>query len=177
MAKTAHKLTAAPIALGLALAGCAGPVETHTGFSGKTGLPANALVVATPNEKPGTMSQTARDVVAQELARQGYTISEKGEATVLVTVAERPAMVEVRAAQGDVVSPEKRQRLLQSCADRTHRLTLVMLAPDGEVSRAWAEERHCKGTLAQSLKPLAQSAIASLAGQQAAGVVLRSGRD
>jgi hypothetical protein len=177
MAKAAHKLTAAPIALGLALAGCAGPVETHTGFFGKTGLPATALVVATPNENPGATSQMARDVVAQELVQQGYTVAERGGATVLVTVAERPATVEVRSAQDAVVSPEKRKRLLQSCVDRTHRLTLVMLAPDGEVSRAWAEERHCKGTLAQSLKPLAQSAIASLAGKQAAGVVLRSGRD
>lgn len=175
-------LLAAQLALGIALSGCAGPIETYTslagsGLAGGGNLSAVPLVVSTPHEKPGAVSQQARDVVVEELVAQGYTVADRGGPTLLVTIAERPATTATRAPQGDVLSGDKHGRLFQSCADRTHRLTLVLVGVDGEVSRASAEERHCKGTLAQSLKPLAHHAVATLAGKQAAGVTVRSGRD
>lgn len=136
-----------------------------------------AVVIDTAGENPGVSARMARDAVAAEMVKRGFQVADQASATLLVTLANRPDVVEARAADGVVVAPEKGRRVFQSCDDRIHRLTLAMLDANGEVSRAWAEESHCKGTLEQSLKPLAQNAVATLTGAQPTGTQLRSGRD
>ncbi|MFM9937076.1 MAG: hypothetical protein ACKVOL_12880, partial [Novosphingobium sp.] len=95
-----------------------------------------------------------------------------------VAIAERPAQVDLRPLAGAALSPAKTQRLLQDCHDRTHRLTLAVTDPaHAGVTRAWAEEHHCKGTLAASLPALAQQAVAALAVAAPERSTERAGKD
>lgn len=163
----------------LALGACSGPIETRAGLQG-AGLPQSATVALA--EVAGPLSDSARHAVASELERHGFTVSrlsasEAGTIRILVALAERPASLAVLGSDGAVVSPAKHRKLLQGCADRTQRLSLVAESPDGTVTRAWAEEYHCKATLAETLEPLAARAVALLAGDDPQGRPLRFGRD
>ena len=86
--------------------------------------------------------------------------------------------MEVRALGGPALSPAKTKQFLQDCADRTHRLTLALTDPARPgVTRAFAEEHHCNGTLTASLPVLAQQAVSALALPGPERITRRSGRD
>lgn len=161
----------------LAMAGCAGPIETRSGLTG-AGLPANASVaLAVSHEQKGPLVDEVRRAVAEQLALQGHPVAEDGAARVIVGFAEHPASLEVLTAKGEVLSAAKRRKALQNCADRTFRLTLVAEGAGETPSRAWAEEYHCKAAPGASIGPLAAQAVAALSGKGGAGPVLRSGQD
>ena len=106
----------------------------------------------------------ARAAVADALGKHGYRLVPDAALRIDVAIAERAAQVDVRPLVGAPLSPAKSQRLLQDCHDHTHRLTLAVYDPATPgVTRAWAEEHHCKGTLAASLPALADQAVAALA--------------
>lgn len=161
----------------LAFGGCAGPIETHAGLQG-AGLSRDASValVSAP-QSDGPVSEDARRAVATELQRRGLKVSDAGSVRILVTLAERPASLAVLATDGAVISAAKQHRLLQDCADRTQRLSLVAENPDGQVTRAWAQEAHCKADLAETLQPLAAVAVARLLGESPQQRELRFGQD
>ena len=110
------------------------------------------------------------------LEQRGVVMADDAPARLTVALAERPAAMAVLADDGTVLSGAKQPRLLQNCADRTHRLLLVLEAAGAPPVRAWAEEDHCHGELSASMQPLAERAVAALAGEPA-GVTKRSGRD
>lgn len=159
----------------LALAACAGPVETRTGADAASFPPKMPVEVVLAGV-PDALSAATRAAIGAALADHGFTPAPEGAARLTVALAERPAAMAVIAADGRDISPAKRQRLLQDCADRTQRLLLVLEMPGAAPVRAWAEEAHCHGTLAQSVAPLATQAVAALAGK-ALPVHVRSGRD
>jgi len=158
----------------LVLGACSGPIETRAGLQG-AGLPQGATIALV--ETDGPLSDGARQAVASELERQGFTVAEAGTVRVLVALAERPASLAVLGSDGAVVSSAKHRKLLQGCADRTQRLSLVAERSDGQVTRAWAEEYHCKAALEETLQPLAAQAVAHLAGKAPQWRQLRRGRD
>ncbi len=167
----------AVVLMSLICAACSGPVETRSGIAGAP-VPASATVAvfASPDQHDAA-SGSARDAVAKALTQYGYIVSDEGALRVTVGLGERPASLAVLAADGAVVSGAKRQKLLQECADRTQRLTLVAENSGGEVSRAWAEESHCKSGLDKAVEPLAMQAVARLVGRHGSGRDLRFGRD
>jgi len=159
----------------LAVAACAGPVETRTGAD-PTALSPKIPVEVVLAGVPDALSGPTIAAVSAALADHGFTTAPGVPARLTVALAERPAAMAVIAGDGRNLSPAKRQRLLQDCADRTQRMLLVLETPGTAPVRAWAEEAHCHGTLAQSVAPLATQAVAALAGK-ALPVHVRRGRD
>lgn len=162
------------------LAGCAGPVETRVGRAGDAIAHPSPVAVApvaiAAVTGAGDLSGPALTAVMQALARRGIAVADNAPARLTIALAERPAEMGVTGDDGLVLSAAKRSRLLQDCADRKHRLLLVLDRAGTPPVRAWAEEDHCKGTLAAGLTPLAERAVAALAGDRS-GVLLRAGRD
>lgn len=128
----------------------------------------------------------AHTAVAEALGHRGYSVVSEAPYRIEIALAERAADVDVRPVAGPVagpaLSPAKTKRLFQDCKDQTHRLTLAVIAASGsparpEVTRAWAEEHHCKGTLAASLPALADQAVAALALAGGERISKRQGKD
>lgn len=160
------------------LAGCAGPIATRSGIAGPPLSPGAALALVPLAESAGSTAEAARAAVTEALARQGYQLVADAPLRIEVALAERAAGADVRALSGAVLSPAKTQRPLQDCRDRTHRLTLVAYDPARPgLTRAFAEEHHCKGTLAASLPALADQAVRALASVVPERVTTRAGKD
>lgn len=149
-------------------AACAGPVTTRSGIEGPPVLAATAVTLAPVPQDAGPAALAAHTAVAEALGRRGYPVMSDAPFRIEIALAERAADVDVRPVAGPALSPAKTKRLFQDCKDQTHRLTLAVIATSGSparprVTRAWAEEHHCKGTLAASLPALADQAVAVLA--------------
>jgi hypothetical protein len=157
------------------IVGCAGPIETVAGIDG-AGLSGQSTLAVVPALGAGNAVDEATSAVIAVLTRRGMTVSETSAAKLTVAIAERPAALGILDDDGKVLSGSKGKRLLQSCADRTHRMLLVLEAAGAPPVRAWAEEDHCNGALSASVMPLAERAVAALADQRT-GLTLRSGRD
>jgi len=160
------------------VAACSGPIETRSGIAGAPVAPAAAVALAPMPHDADATSLAARTAVAEALRQHGYILADDAPLRIDVALAERAAGAEVRALAGPALSPAKSQRLLQDCHDQTHRLTLAAFDPARPgVTRVWAEEHHCKGTLAASLPALADQAVAALAADMPERTTLRTGRD
>jgi hypothetical protein len=169
----------------IALAGCAGPIETRYGSAGVVPDARLAVAILQPpmpeNADGGAGATTlaqARDAVVAALGRRGIAVAPDSADRLEIAITARPASSGVAVIGGTALSPAKKQRLLQSCHDTTFRLALAFYAGTDPVaaSRSWAEESHCHGTLAQSLPALADRAVAALLTGEA-GSVDRSGVD
>lgn len=176
------KITSLWLGALILLAGCAGPVTTRSGIAGLPIAHGAAFALAPAPEGAGSTAEAARAAVVDALARQGYRLAADAPLRIEVALAEREAKVDVRPLSGPlsgpVLSPAKSQRPLQDCRDRTHRLTLVAYDPARPgVTRTWAEEHHCKGTLAASLPVLADQAVTALAAAVPERVTKRTGKD
>ena len=167
-------------------AACAGPVTTRSGIAGPPVLSATAVTLAPMPQDASPAAMAAHTAVAEALGRHGYPVSSDAPFRLEIAMAERAADVDVRPVAGSVTGPAlstaKTKRLFQDCEDQTHRLTLVVIAASGqpvrpEVTRAWAEEHHCKGTLAASLPSLADQAVAALALAGGERITKRRGQD
>ena len=173
---------ASPLILIAAMAACAGPITTRSGIEGPPVLAATAFALAPAAEDAGSATLTARDAVAAALERHGYRLSSEAPLRIEVALSERAADIDVRTLGGPAISPAKTTRLFQDCRDRTHRLTLAVMdlaVPPTRpgVTRAWAEEHHCKGTMAASLPSLAEQAVAALSLGGFERSTQRSGKD
>ena len=167
-----------PLILLAGVAACSGPIATRSGIEGPPVTPATAVALAPLPEGAGAATLTARVVVAKALERHGYRVTPDAPLRIDVALAERAAEVDVRTLAGPALSPAKPQRLLQDCHDRTHRLTLAAYDPARPgVTRAWAEEHHCKGPIAASLSALADQAVAALAAATPEQRTERPGKD
>lgn len=171
-------------------AACAGPVTTRSGIEGPPVLAATAVTLAPVPQDAGPAALAAHTAVAEALGRRGYPVASDAAYRIEIALAERAADVDVRPVVGPVagpvsgpaLSPAKTKRLFQDCKDQTHRLTLAVIATSGSparagVTRAWAEEHHCKGTLAASLPALADQAVAALALGGGERISKRQGKD
>jgi len=159
------------------VSGCAGPIESRAGIAGPAVSPAISLAVTATAGQGGPGMAQAVAAVRQELVRQGFRLADDAALRVEVGLAEREATSALLAADGSVLSPIKKKRLLQDCADRRHRLTIAVIPPKGPPRRAWAEENHCHGTVAESIQPLAVRAVAMLNDDPSTAVRYRKGRD
>lgn len=159
-------------------AGCTGHIVTQTGRAGPP-LPAGSpvTIVAMAAGADDT-ARLARAAVERELAAQGHTISPDARWRVEIAVAERSAAVAMEQPGGATMSPAKRRHFLSRCAYRTQRLTLAVYdAQAADPIRTWAEEPHCRASLADNIAALARQAVSSLERIPPAGRSTRRGRN
>ena len=84
-----------------------------------------------------------------------------------IALSDRPAEIAITAGDGrSTVAAAKERKPLQSCADREHRISVVLFAlPDGrKLYTGNAAEYHCSGTMAQSLPFLVDGALSGMNG-------------
>jgi hypothetical protein len=155
------------VSLGLAalLGGCTSHVRLNSGATGPA-MPANATIsfIGT-HQVDGQLARQAQASVADALEKRGHMIGPDAAMRIEVGLTDRPAITGVSVIDGAVLSPPKGKAFLQSCRDRTSRLVLTYYGVGDTVpiTRAWAEERHCKGTIDGSIRSLADKAVAALA--------------
>lgn len=166
------------------LGGCSGPVETRIASTGP-GVPDRPVLMWAEDAEgvalPADLGR-ARAAVEAALTAQGFRFA--GEASVAVTLglSERPASLGLRSGSGAderTLSPAKKRRLFQRCADRTLRLgvALVDRASGRLLYRGAAQEAHCRAGFADATARLARLAVADLAAPGGERVVFTRGRD
>jgi hypothetical protein len=164
--------------LALCSAGCAGQIATQTGIQGPAiAAKAPVSVVVSPVGADAA-SNLAQAAVTHALVQQGHTVSADARLHVEVAIAERSAPIAVDNATGEAVSPSRKRRFLQSCAYRIQRLTIAVYSDDKPgVTKVWAEEKHCKGGIQDSIKALSESAVALLIDPTLARETRRTGKN
>lgn len=162
----------------LGLSACAGPIETRVVSTGE-GLrePATILSEAAPTSEETAM---ARKLVVDRLIIQGYRESENGAIQLHVAFAERDATITVSAKSGDTatdVASAKKQKPLQSCADREMRLivTLTRIADGTELYRGNAAEYHCRARAGDVIPALVEASLNDLSAPKGAYRTTRQG--
>jgi hypothetical protein len=164
-AVTIRNAFAVSLSLAALLGGCASHVRLNSGATGLA-MPANATIsfIGT-HHAGGQLARQAQASVAEALEARGHKVGPDAPVRIEVGLTNRPSVTGVSVIDGAVLSPPKGKAFLQSCRDRTYRLVLTYYGA-GEtvpVTRAWAEERHCKGTIDDSIRSLADKAVAALA--------------
>lgn len=167
------------LALLLAPAACAGPVETRINAAGAGVAPQQALMWAPLPAGASAEVEQARTALANALQTQGYRIVDEAPLALSLGVSERPARIGLTMGQGAALSPAKEDRPLQSCDDRMLRLRVSIVDPvSGETRYSGAaEEAHCHATLTEALPRLARLAVADMASPAGARLVQSAGRD
>lgn len=167
------------LALFAMLGGCAHQIRLDAGATGPAlpGGSAIALIGTTRTESP--LALQARSEVIAALARKGHVMAADAAARIEIGLTERPAKTGIAVIDGSELSPAKANKFLQSCRDRTYRLVLTYYGAGTSVpvTRAWAEERHCKGEIEDSIRELAERSVAALATGSASQTIRRSGID
>lgn len=169
------------LALLLAPAACAGPVETRISAAGAGVAQQQALMWA-PLPAGASASaevEQARVVLGAALQTQGYRIVEEAPLALALGVSERPAAIALSSGKNAALSAAKQDRPLQSCADRMLRLRVSITdRATGETRYSGAaEEAHCHATLAEALPRLARLAVADMARPSGERMVQSAGRD
>lgn len=169
------------LALLLAPAACAGPVETRIHVAGAGVAQQQALMWAPLPAGAGASAEVeqARGALGAALEAQGYRIAEEAPLALALGVSERPAAIALTTGKNAALSPAKEDRPLQSCADRMLRLRVSITdRATGETRYTGAaEEAHCHATLSEALPRLARLAVADMASPAGARLVQSAGRD
>lgn len=169
------------------LSGCSGPVETRI-MAGGPGIPGRSTLMWADGQAGSPLEVRARSDVEAALRQQGFVFSDDAPVMVTLGLAERPGGIglqEGRAADGTPIaagpalSPGKRRRLLQSCADHIVRLSLGLLdrAGGAVLYSGSAQEAHCHAGIADVTPRLARLAVADLRAPSGERIVLTRARD
>ncbi len=159
----------------LMISGCAGPIETRVRTHQLVAEPAQKQFTLSSNDTVANRNiELAREMVATALNERGYQSSANAPIRVHVAISERPADIAITASEKDAlqsIAAAKKQKQFQSCKDLEHRLTVSLFdqASRTKLYEGSAAEYHCKGTVAQSLPFLIDSALSGLGGQPADG--------
>lgn len=177
------------VAAGLAAAlvgGCSGPVETRIASTGP-GMPDRPVLMWADGSEgkassPDEDRTRARAAVEAALTAQGFRFADDGAVVVMLGLSERPATLGLQGGNGAderTLSPAKKPRLFQRCADRTLRLgvALVDRATGRLLYRGAAQEAHCRAGFADATSRLAHLAVADLAAPGRERSALTPGRD
>lgn len=152
----------------MTVSGCAGPIQTR--------VQTHQLIAAAAQKKFTTSTidavanqdlVRARDLVAKSLNERGYESAADASILVHVALSDRPADIAIDAGDKDAeqsIAAAKSQKSFQSCKDQEHRLTVNLFdqVRGKKLYSGSAAEYHCKGTIAQSLPFLIDSALSGL---------------
>lgn len=165
-------------ALAFCTAGCAAQIETRTGAEGVAlASKVPVMVVALPLGMDGH-SSSAQAAVTHALVKQGHAISDDSGVHLEVAISERSAPVQVSSLAGADISASRKRPFLRFCAYRIHRLTIAAYSiKQPGVTRVWAEEKHCRAELNDTIPLLAEQAVALLVKPERAGSTKRMGKN
>lgn len=166
------------VPLGMIMAGCAGPIETRISSTGEEQAVAGSFMLASLPEDSATELAAAQALLVQGLTEKGYRLANDADMVLTVGISDRPAQLAVKNGSR-ILSPAKRPRLLQNCADREYRMTIELTRKtDGtRLYSGNANEYHCKASLTETLPSLAKRLIADIERPRGAKSLVRLGRD
>ena len=167
------------LALLLAPAACAGPVETRINAAGAGVAQGQPLMWAPLPVGTGEEAAQARAALGTALGTQGYRLIDDAPLMLTFGLSERPAHIGLATGQDAALSPHKRRRLLQSCADRMLRLSISIIDRASGETRylGSAEEAHCRAGLGDALPRLSRMAVAEMARPSGEQVRFSAARD
>jgi hypothetical protein len=166
--------------IALCIAGCAHPIVTRISGTG-VGVASSArlsFLVSEPDAPQ--IDPAARKALTDRLLAKGYTVVDSGDHLLDFSLSDRVATMGVRGeAPGSWLSNTKAKRPFQPCANRVHRVTLVVVeqASGNIVYRGQAEEYHCKATLQDSVSALVDAVVVNMAKPLGMHVLTRKGRN
>jgi hypothetical protein len=162
----------------LALAACAGPVETRIDNTGQAGAVIGTYVLAETGEAESPELLQARKLVADRLAVKGLTASDTGTYHLEVTVSSRSAVLGLKQEDRSLSGP-KPKKPFQNCKDSEYRfgIALTRIVDGAEMYRGSAAEYHCRAGLEQTLPTLVNAALADLGAPKGQYVLKRKGRE
>lgn len=147
---------------------CGGPIETRTITQAAAPLPVQKQFTLSPEiEQKSKAYSKAREFVISSLEKYGFSHTGNAPVLVNIAIADRPAEMTITVGEGQsfkTLVAAKKNRALQSCADREHRMTIIMTDKnDGALLYSGtAAEYHCKGTIDASIPYLVDGALADL---------------
>lgn len=152
----------------IAVSGCAGPIQTRGQTQQLTAATETKKFRIAPAEPLDNRELVlGRELVAASLRQRGYQSAPDASILVHVALSDRPAAIAIDAGgknEARRIVEAKRQKQFQSCKDREHRLTVSLFdQAEGKLLYSGSgAEYHCKGTIAQSLPFLIDTALAGL---------------
>ncbi len=173
--KSNVKLMLVLMALPLAMTGCTTAITTRVSGNGAGLAPPARLAIAPADEDAPLVDGETQSILGAALSKRGYMVSDEGDYILDFSLADRPAAMGASIGQsGPSLSAVKTKKPLQSCKDRTHRLTILIAdRKSGQtVYQGGAEEHHCKGSLADSRAAMVNALVADI--RQPGGVRLLS---
>jgi hypothetical protein len=163
----------------LAAGGCSTSVITRVNGAGAGVAPPARIAILVPEDDGAPNDLLTRSMMEAAFAKKGYVVAADGDYVADFSLADRPAGIGISQAKTESwLSPSKKRAPFQSCQDRTHRLTVVVVdRKTGQtVYRGGAEEHHCRGTLAQSRDALVQAVVADVQQPKGEQQIPRSGK-
>jgi hypothetical protein len=176
-----HPMQRTLFALGvpILLSACSSGVETRVVSAGITPLAGQTYTIPAAEYVSADL-KTAQGLVQSALTSRGYTFADTAPVHLQVTLDSRDAALALGTTSGpQSLSPAKRRKPLQSCADKEFRvgITLTRVADGSELYRSRVAEYHCKMPLADALPDLVNAALADLGRPRGSYSKLRSGID
>lgn len=166
-----------PIASLLFISACSSGVETRILSSGVANPTAAPFMISTVAETSDEL-RTAYTLVAKNMADKGFVLAKEAPLHLEITVDARTADLALGSTTGPL-SPAKKPKPLQSCADKEYRLgvTLTRVADGVEIYKGRAAEYHCKMLIKEALPMLVTAALADLGQPRGSYVVKRQAQD
>lgn len=152
----------------LLVSACIVPIETRVDSRGLGG--AQLVSFAADPDVLGPAAD-AQNLVTQALAAKGYRTAEMADASLDVTVSDRPADLSLHSG-ATVFAPTAGKK---RCATREYRLgvTLTKIADGSLVYQSHAAEFHCKLTAQQVLPALVDAALKDIGAPRGSYTVKR----
>lgn len=171
-----HRLLCA-LGISLLVSACSSGVETRVQSAGVTTLASQTYAVAASEYESADL-KIAHGLVESALTSRGFARADNAPLHLQVTVDSRDAALSLGSSAGpQSLSPAKRRKPLQSCADKEFRvgITLTRVADGSEMYRSRVSEYHCRLPLAEALPIMINAALADLGKPRGSYSILRSG--
>lgn len=165
------------LVIALFASACSTGVETRVQTSGVTALESRSYFV-TPTEYEAADLKTAHNLVESILTTRGFVRADIAPLHLQVTVDSRDASLALGSEAGpQSLSPAKRRKPLQSCADKEFRvgITLTRVADGLEIYHSRVSEHHCKLPLADALPTMINAALADMGKPRGSYTILHNG--
>ena len=159
------------------LSACSSGVETRVVSAGITPLAGQTYTIPAAEYVSADL-KTAQGLVQSALTSRGYRFADTAPVHLQVTLDSRDAALALGSTSGpQSLSPAKRRKPLQSCADKEFRvgITLTRVADGSELYRSRVAEYHCKMPLTDALPDLVNAALADLGQPRGRYSIYRSG--
>jgi len=166
------------VLLGLAMAGCSGPIETRVSSAGEEQPIAGSFMLAPLPDNSADELTGAQALLVEGLLTKGYHHADDADMMLTVGISDRPAQLTVKNG-AQILAPGKQPKMWQSCADREYRMTIELTrrADGAQLYSGNASEYHCNATLTETLPSLAKRLVADIERPRGPKLLVRLGKD